>query len=215
MSTTEKVKDLLNTYEFTKAFVLDDAYDTVPEFTQLIDLVSPDLVDVLQTVSKEVAAELNTTLEEFGIESDDWDTAISCEGFLRRLWELKLQHRLPEPVVKAAFGAYQDEVLQKRNALAPLLKFLKDDLKLSVSQAGRESTALPADTKVVFLDLFLGITDNDAAREEAADKIKELLAGLGDYDRPIVVLMSSKRGEELESMSEVLRSRAGLMGAKF
>lgn len=215
MSTTEKVKELLNDHQFTKAFVLDDAYDSAPDFSQLIPLVGPDLADLVPSLDTEIIATLNEVLEEIGLETDDWEGAISEEKFLRALWDLRAGGKLSDPVIDSSFGVYLNELESKKHALQPLLTFLKEDLGLSISKSGRESHSLPADTKLVFLDLFLGITDDDSAREEAADKIKELLKDISDRDRPVVVLMSSKTGEELEKMAEVLRSRAGLMGAKF
>jgi hypothetical protein len=215
MSTTERVKALLNEHHFTKAFVLDDAYDETPDFSQLLNLVDGKVLDALEKVETVLAKELNGTLTEVGIEEDDWETGLGNEVFLQKLWNLKVAKRLPDAVETGVFGVYNHEIEQKKASIKPLLNFLEDDLGLSVNQAGRESTTLPTDSKIVFLDLFLGITDNSAARDEAADKIKLLLNGMADRDRPVVVLMSSKTGEELESMAEDLRSRAGLMGAKF
>ncbi|TWB02478.1 hypothetical protein [Gluconacetobacter diazotrophicus] len=215
MSTTESVKSLLNEHHFTKAFVLDDAYDKKPEFSQLFGTLDDNLPDLLDSLDREVAAELNAVLIKAGFEADDWEAAVTYEEFLATLWAMKVQGRLPVDVAKSAFGSYDADVESKRAAIAPLIDFLKNDLGLTVAKAGRESKNLPADTKVVFLDLFLGITDNDSARDEAVDKIKELLKDIGDRDRPVVVIMSSKTGEQLESMAEDLRNRAGLMGAKF
>ncbi|MER9977747.1 hypothetical protein [Mesorhizobium sp. M0085] len=215
MSTTERVKELLNGYKFTKAFVLDDAYDTEPEFSQLAGLVANDLPEQLEKLDKPLLTELNKVLDAEGIEQDDWETAITFGSFMSALWTMKRDGRLSDGATKSAFGTYEADVESKRAAIAPLLTFLKGDLGLTVIEAGRESQSLPVDTKVVFLDLFLGITDDNAARAEAADKIKELLRDMGDHERPVVVLMSSKTGEQLEDMAEDLRKRAGLMGAKF
>jgi hypothetical protein len=215
MGMTEAVKGLLNEYSFTKAFVLDDAYDKAPDFSQLGGLVGADLPEELEKVDEALRIQLNEILAAEGLEADDWDNGITLEPLLRKLWELRKAGQLPEAIGKEAFSIYDREVEQKKSALEPLLNFLSTDLQLTVNKAGRESKKLPSDSKIVFLDLFLGITDDAAARDEAADKIKELLAELGDRERPIVVLMSSKTGEELESMAEHLRRRAGLLGAKF
>jgi hypothetical protein len=215
MSTTERVRELLNDHNFTKAFVLDDAYDKQPEFSQLEGLVSDDLVGHIEKLDKNLLGELGEILAGEGLEKDDWDTAVTLEPILHKLWTYKSQGKLSNEAAKSAFGAYEADVESKKATIAPLLAFLKEKLGLKVIEAGRESKELPSDTNVVFLDLFLGITDSDSARAEAADKIKQLLASKGDRERPIVVLMSTKTGEQLESMAEELRKTAGLMGAKF
>ena len=215
MGTTEAVKGLLNEYSFTKAFVLDDAYDKSPDFSQLGVLVGDSLSERIEEADETLRTQLNEILVAEGLEADDWDNGVTLEPLLRTLWELRKAGQLPEVVGEEAFSAYDREVESKKAALKPLLDFLSADLQLTVNKAGRESKKLPSDSKIVFLDLFLGITDDDAARDEAADKIKELLAELGDRERPVVVLMSSKTGEELENMAEHLRRRAGLLGAKF
>ncbi|RYG29467.1 hypothetical protein EON81_26665, partial [bacterium] len=86
MSTTEIVKGLLNEHQFTKAFVLDDAYDKMPEFSQLVDLVGGDLGDLLEKLDPDLTGELNAVLEPLGVEEGDWETAVTLEQFLGALW---------------------------------------------------------------------------------------------------------------------------------
>jgi hypothetical protein len=84
-----------------------------------------------------------------------------------------------------------------------------------VQEVGRDIQELPQNTKLIFLDLFLGVKRQDQAREEAAEMIKTLLKNVKDRDRPVVVLMSTETSEQLEGWANELRSKAALLGAKF
>lgn len=214
MKITE-VKRLLSHHSFTKALVIDDGFDALPDFGELIPDVADSAADLVDGLPPELKARLSSVLADEALDGDDWESGLQNVRFLAELWTMRSEKVLSDAVNRAVFGDYDAKVDQKRRDLEPLIGFLSTELNLDVVSAGRESVSLPPNTKLVFLDLFLGLNDIDSARKEAIDRIKLLLNEVADAQRPVVVLMSTKTGEELEHWAEELRERAGLMGAKF
>ncbi len=218
MSTTEAVKELLNEHAFTQALVIDDGFDKEPDFGELSGTLDDGLeaqaAELIESLANTLKEQLGKVLTAEDLEADDWEAGLRNNAFLSLLWTMRAEEALPPELATLVFGDYDTRLGQKQNDLKPLLAFLTGDLSLTVTTAGRERTELPADTKVVFLDLFLGLNDVASAREEAVDRIRMMVEKLPEEDRPVVVLMSTKSGE-LEKWADDLRERAGLMGAKF
>jgi len=215
MATTETVKALFDHYNFHKALIIDDAFDGHPDYDHIV-VAGPSAVgDEIEKLPDGSKARLTATLAREDLRQDDWEAGLANPAFLAELWQLKSEDALPKDIDDVVFGIYTAETEQKLKQLEPLQALLKEALQLTVEEVGRGNRELPANTKVVFLDLFLGVTGQAAAREEAADLIKALLADTKDRERPIVILMSTETGEGLEAWADDLRSRAALLGAKF
>lgn len=215
MATTDSIKALLQQHDFHRALIIDDAFDRQPQYETLI-VAEPNLVgNEIEKLPPEAKARLAAVLKAEDLSEDDWETGLATTSFLAELWKLKGEGVLPKEVDEPVFATHAAETQQKLDQLAPLQVMLKDTLQLKVQELGRDGRELPENTKVVFLDLFLGVTRQDKAREEAAQTIKQLLKGMPDRERPVVVLMSTETGEELETWAEDLRKRASLLGAKF
>jgi hypothetical protein len=215
MATTEAVKTLIQQYDFQKALIVDDAFDGQPDFDTLDVPARSEVGDLIDGLPEVTRAFLNEALVGQDLREDDWEAGLSNASFLAALWKLKLEESLTPDVAEAAFGIFAAERAQKLAQLAPLQALLRNELKLIVEEVGRDGHDLPQGTSVVFLDLFLGVTGQAQAREQAADRIKELLRDMKDQDRPLVVLMSNETGKELEDWAKELRGQAALLGAKF
>lgn len=215
MATTEEVRALVQQYGFQKALIIDDAFDTTPDFHTLEVPAAQGIGDLIDELPDAVRKVLSAALVEQDLNEDDWEGGLGNPLFLTALWNLKLQGSLPPVLAESLFGVFAADIEQKLAQLAPLQALLKNDLNLAVDEVGRDGHQMAEGTSVVFLDLFLGVTGQVQARAEAADRIKKLMNGRTDKARPLVVLMSTQTGKDLEDWAKELRDKAALLGAKF
>lgn len=198
------LKDLLAAGGIKSAVVIDDAYDKVPKASDL---------------------------DGQGIWSTFWADAASSEAVLIEIFpaysELEPEQlQLSDPFVAAVWGAdgklpaeLRDPLFQGyRQAIATDRKFL-DDLEarlkaagLDVIQSGRTPPQAAKGVPLVFVDLFLGATQQEGDIDLSLAALAPTLQG-HEKEPPCVVLMS--RSELLTDKKERFRDGAGLLGALF
>ena len=215
MATTETVLELLRQHEFRRALIIDDAFDPEPQYETLVVDDRRGVGDAIDDLQEPEKARLSEVLRNVDLSEDDWESGLTSTPFLAELWKIKEEGILPGVISEAVFQIYESEREQKLRQLDPLKNLLTTRLQLEVEESGREGCILPDNINVVFLDLFLGVARQDHARAEAAGRIKMLLENSKDRERPLVILMSTETGEELEHWADELRSSASLLGAKF
>lgn len=215
MATTDTVRDLVERHAFRKVLIIDDAFDGKPNFDNFEVPTTAGVGEHIDRLSDAARAALNDVLIREDLKEEDWEAGLGNAAFLEVLWGMKDEGALTVELNELVFGVFVAEKEQKLAQLAPLQVLLKDELHLAVEEVGSGPHDLSDSIAVVFLDLFLGVTGEAAAREQAADLIKTLLKGITDRDRPLVVLMSTTAGKELEDWAKELRAQAALLGAKF
>lgn len=208
------LQTLVLQHNVKRALIIDDAYDLVPEAEDLKGLPTGPMVSALQLESLEIKQILGPTLEALGLEEDEFEDGLSEDDFVSHLWQLAEAGTLSTSSANALFQNYRAEQEQKRKQLLPLEALLKDELHLPFETQGRETDGQPQ-CDLLFLDLYLGVTDDDAALQQAISRVKRLVETLGDEARPLVVVMSTKAGGELSTLASRLQADASLLGCKF
>lgn len=183
--------------------IIDDAYDpptaealrdAIPVFWDQV-VRKPTLLKELQGIAPAVA-----------------DQADIDDAVLKKLFD---EHqRLPQvgPLCKKHLFALK---LEKLALLGPLRAHL-DELKLSagVIELGSEEPLPAGPVKLVFLDYFLGPTDDAEAVKAATAKAEEIYRHTpADADKPFIVLMSSK--PDADAGKETFREASKLLGGLF
>lgn len=197
-----------------RALIIDDAYDVVPEAEDIYGVDVSKVVAALHSEPVDIRTALGQVLIERDLEEDEFEEGLNEDKFIAKLWELAESGALQASTSKLLFEVYRALQEQKREQLKPLEALLKDELHLAVETQGRESSAV-AEWDLLFLDLFLGVTDDDNAIKSAIARVKRLIANMADEARPLVVVMSTKAGIELSTLASRLQAEASLLGCKF
>ncbi|MBX5032707.1 hypothetical protein [Rhizobium lentis] len=209
------LENLIIENEITRALIIDDAYDMAP--TSYIVLKTGDLPEIMKALHAEppeVRAMFETVLVENGFEPDEIEEGLEEDAFILKLWEMSEAKTLTAKSTLALFEVFKADRDAKRAALEPLERLLKDRLKVKFDTQGTQYSELDG-CQIVFLDLYLGETDAQSALDEAATRIKRMVNRLSDANRPLVFLMSTKGGVELDSKASELQKKASLLGCKF
>jgi|GEM_PF-2789802 len=209
------LEDLIIENEITRALIIDDAYDMEP--TSFIVLKNGDRSQIVKALSAEPPAVreiFGAALVEHGLDDDEIEEGLDEDAFILKLWELSETKVLTQDSTAALFQVFKADRDAKRAALEPLEKLLKERLNVKFDTQGTQYSALDG-CQIVFLDLYLGETDAQRALDEAASRIKRLVDSLSDEERPLVFLMSTKGGVELDSKASELQKKASLLGCKF
>ncbi|WP_142781930.1 hypothetical protein [Agrobacterium sp. T29] len=209
------LESLIAKNEITRALIIDDAYDMAP--TSYTVLKTGDLAQIMTALNAEpleVRALFGPVLVNSGYEPDEIEEGLEEDDFILKLWQLSEANTLTAESTAALFGVFKADRDAKRAALEPLEKLLKDRLKVKFDTQGTKYSELDG-CQIVFLDLYLGETDAQSALDEAATRINRLVDRLSDAERPLVFLMSTKGGVELDGKASELQKKASLLGCKF
>ncbi|MGY3135358.1 hypothetical protein ACVWZM_006040 [Bradyrhizobium sp. USDA 4501] len=206
---------LVQTHQIKQALIIDDAYDTVPFADDLLfsdtDAAATALYD---RSSGPVRKVLGAILEEKGFDSEDFAAGLKDDSFVEKLWKLAQAGKLAKQVVSQLFGSFEAVQASKKKQLEYLEEFLSKS-KIEFTPQGRREMSGPENVQIIFLDLYLGITDTEAALEDAVERIRGLLEGKPDEQRPLIVVMSTTGSTRLYDVASELQVRAELIGCKF
>jgi hypothetical protein len=188
-----------------RVVIIDDAYDEEPTASSVEErywnFFLEDLSDVdLTLIGREfdVFDKINALYRLRG--SDD---------FVKFLWT----NRGVSTVFSALFEGFTEAQRSGRAGLKVLEDYLKDlGLDLSTCGTGADAIAAGTTAELVFVDLFLGATQDEAARQRAVDRIRRVIAGRPSNPPLIVVISASSR---LELLRDWCRDSAGLLGSQF
>lgn len=203
----EQVQTLLRENHIDKVTIIDDAYDDIPKAAEIKAENWNLFLDEIDDESIPLITEL------LSIPSYDEEIVKlhkNKDVFTAELWAQK--HRLSARVKKALFEDYINEQQGKAAQLQPLEKIFRDDLGTQVHCLGRSSDYSHLQSKIVFIDLFLGITGEEEAIARAIKTIREI-TNIDPNNPPIVILMSSS--PRLASKRDVFRDDGQLLGCQF
>lgn len=205
---------LVNQNEIKKALIVDDAYDVIPEAEDLTGLDLSSIAKALGSESPPIREELGEVLASTGLAEDEFEDGLGENAFIEKLWQLSEAGQLTATSSELLFAAYKAEQEQKRAQLLPL-EGLLNTLNLQIETQGRRHTQSLPTCNLLFLDLFLGVTDSGSALNQAIARIKRIVEAMDDEKRPLVIVMSTKSGIELSKLAGRLQREASLLGCKF
>jgi hypothetical protein len=200
----EQVRELLKGKNVSVAVIVDDAYDTTPTAD---DLVAARWNSFFDDISEEDEQRLREALGPAYDELDAPELAKNDE-FVQALWDLQ------ESVAPAKdiFAVYHTTQSRKRQVLEPLVTLLSGDLGMTCHQVGREVSLPELGGQVIFLDLYMGFVEVNAAMKRAASRVRELI----DADPsapPSIILLS--QSSDIENLAPKLRDDAEILGCQF
>jgi hypothetical protein len=216
MTTMDQLYKLVQSHNIKNALIIDDAYDSVPlaEDLQLgdIDSITYDLA----RSSKAVKKTLGALLESNALDRDDYVEGMNNDNFIAKLWDLANSKKISKELRAKLFTSYEADQESKRSQLVFLEELLKTDLKITYKSQGRTLGKDPIDEfQIIFLDLYLGVTDKKTAIDQAIERIRVLLENSSDERRPLIIVMSTSGSTQLQELASDLQSRAELLGCKF
>lgn len=202
-----QVQALLRQNNIDDVAIIDDAYDDIPKAAEIKTENWNLFLDEMDDESIEVIKQL--------LGFDIYDEKVVQElrnddNFTARLWGN--QQNLSGRVRKALFEGYINEQQGKAAQLLPLEKIFREVLGTQVHCLGRGSDYSRLQTKIVFIDLFLGITSEEEAIERAIRTIRDI-KNVDPNNPPVVILMSSS--PRLASKRDVFRDEGKLLGCQF
>lgn len=197
--------DLLRDRGIDRALIVDDAVDPVPRASDLQDQadrwaifvadVPPENVNLIEAASPQTA----------GL---PFDEKIARDDYVAAIWHLRGQ-----------LGAHADDLFETYDArqaadlrYVNLARDIIVDLGLACDMAGREFEAQAADAKLILIDLYLGVAQNEAALEASMLRLGEVVANR-KANPPLVVLMS--RSNRLHLRRDEFRDEVGLIESGF
>lgn len=199
------ISTLLAERGIDRVLIIDDGYDAVPKAADLANeraAWSNFIADL--SLHEAAIAEAFPGYVEF--ETDD---LVQSDAFVAALWGLR--GKLAGNAWEDLFGQYERD----ENSDYAFLSQLEDRLAalgLAVQRAGRDTPIGDRKVPIVFVDLFLGSAQNEAAMGGSIKRIRELIGGR-ETDPPLVVLMS--RSDRLDMNKDEFRRQTGLLGAMF
>ncbi|MCU1249945.1 MAG: hypothetical protein JWQ49_2974 [Edaphobacter sp.] len=200
----EQVRELLKGKNVSVAVIVDDAYDTTPTAD---DLVAARWSSFFDDISEEEEQRIRELVGPTYDELDAPELAKS-DGFVQALWSLQA---LIGPA-RDIFAVYHTTQSRKRQVLEPLVRLLSGDLAMTCHQVGREVSLPELGGQVIFLDLYMGFVEVNAAMKRAASRVRELI----DADPsapPSIILLS--QSSDIEKLAPKLRDDAEILGCQF
>ena len=198
------LKELLESSGIKSAVVIDDAYDKVPKASDL------DGQEIWSTFWADANPSEAALAEIFPAYPDMQPEQLQLsDQFVAAVWgaEGKLPAALRDPL----FQGYRQAIATDRKYLDDLEARLKA-AGLDVIQSGRVPPQEAIGVPLVFVDLFLGATQQEGDIDLSLAALAPMLQG-HEKEPPCVVLMS--RSELLGDKKERFRDGAGLLGALF
>ena len=199
----EQVKALLAEQALTQAAIIDDAFDDRPT----VDDLDADLWDrFFDDLSEEDEDGLAKAYGKDITKAEPSDLRRDV-AFISAVWALRDE-------IEAAEDLFEDYVVKQAGKRADLkpLEDLLSQLALPVRTSGRTADIDVSDVQILFLDLYLGYVEDNAAITLAIERLKQVVAQRAD-DPPIVVLMS--RGPSLDKIAPRVRDEGELLGCQF
>ena len=201
----EQLKALFNRQRLSRVVVIDDAFDEEPHPNDIDDARWSRFFD---DYAKAFEDQLK---EDFGRDKFESMAPLSLArdpAFLKLVWDSKDQ----DPAALELFSEFEDTQRGKLARIEPLKSLLQEKLSLDYVTSGSQDALDFGDADIVFLDLFLGYTENDTAIDRGIARVKKIIA-----DRrarpPSVVLMSES--PRLDSMGSRVRDDAEILGCQF
>lgn len=203
------VTELLVRHGLTTALIIDDGYDPVPRASDLA--ADADAWDVFfDDLGDEDRACLAPAFAAAPAEHAGSRPALrNSDAFVAAVWRLRgtLRAELWNPL----FAQYEIDTNTDRADL----KAIEDGLValgVAVVTSGRTLPEAARTAPLIFVDLFLGTGQDQAAVDTSIGRVQELLVGR-EAAPPAVVLMS--RSTRLQEHKLAFRDEAGLLGAMF
>jgi hypothetical protein len=201
----DEIKKVLVREGIQTAAIIDDVYDETPT----LDDVDREQWDYFETDLAEVELDLiqgELSVDDVYAELSRLKTDVK---FLEFLW---LRRGVSE-VFAALFKPFQERQDSGKAALAPLELLLTElGLKPATVGARDAETGRAQDAGLIFLDLFLGGRQDEAARDRAVKRVGRIVNARRARP-PLVVLMSSST--RLEELRDRCRDEAELLGCQF
>lgn len=215
MSDLDQLIELVREHEIKRALIIDDAYDEIP-FAEDLEISSIPLTakSLFKGAATPVKTALAKILEEKGIDGDDYVEGLADDDFVEKLWRLAKSGKVNSALRKEIFGGFEATQASKKKQLEYLEGFLSSSKVEFISQGRRDSSSTDQ-FQIIFLDLYLGVTDNDTAIDGAVGRIQSMLEGKPDEQRPLIVVMSTTGNVRLYELASDLQRRAELLGCKF
>lgn len=204
----EQVRELLVTQNVARAVIIDDAFDECPTVGDLEHAGWDRFFDDLTDKDNERLAGLYGSQE---YEAQGTAELRRSQPFIKIVWGLRPDIPAADELC-AEFARVQE---RKREELVPLQGLLVDQLKLDCKTAGRASGAdagVVAAADLIFLDLFLGYVEVDAAIDAAITRVNAIVDGRREAP-PTVILISAS--PEIFNIGPRLRDEAELLGCQF
>lgn len=202
-----QLQALLRENEINEVTIIDDAYDNVPKAAEIRSENWNLFLDEIDHESSLLITEL--------LSIEDYDEEVvnshkNDDSFIANLWAQR--ERLSTRVKTLLFKDYIIDQEGKIAQLEPLETIFRVSLDTQVRCLGRSSDFTQLQTRLVFIDLFLGITGEEEAIAQAIRIIKNI-TNIDPQSPPLVVLMSSS--PRLTSKRDVFRDDGQLLGCQF
>lgn len=200
----DEIREILTREGITSAAIIDDVYDEIPT-SRDIDAESWNFF-----LDDQSEREVAVIRDGYGLTDPEsrWEELRNDDNFIKFLWE----RRDESEVFQALFNSYIRRREAGRKQLEPLRTLLFNDLGLQGSTYGATQRGEAAGAQLLFMDLFLGTQQDDAARNKAMERVKEIVDPRRESP-PMIVLMSSST--RLAEMRDDFRDEAGLIGCQF
>jgi hypothetical protein len=200
-----ELKLLLAERSYTSAVIIDDAYDERPlpgdldqeRWNRFFDYISPD-----------DEARLIGGYGKESYDAEDVSQISRNDRFIKLVWN----ERRNIPAAEVLFSEFDRTQNGKREELAPLVRLLSEGLGLKCLTLGREGGAEAADAPIIFLDLFLGLLEDEDAINRAIQRVKKVIADRPAKPPSIVLLSASPR---LSELGPRIRDEGELLGCQF
>lgn len=203
----EQVQTLLKENNIAEIAIIDDAYDDIPKSSEIR---TENWNLFLDEVDSESISFINELLSIDSYDEEVVKGHKNDDSFTAKLWAQK--RRLSARVQEALFDDYINEQQGKVSQLQPLEKIFREQLGVKVHCLGRSSDITQYQSRLVFIDLFLGGTGEEEAIQKAISIIQKI-KNVDPINPPLVVLMSSS--PRLASMRDVFRDDGSLLGCQF
>jgi hypothetical protein len=215
MNDLSQLFELVQTHHIKQALIIDDAYDTVP-FAEDLLLASIETVAgaLYERASIPIRRTLGALLEANACEPDDYSAGLLDNEFVEKVWQLAKSGKISKAVSKEIFGTFEANQVSKKKQLE-YLEALLEKSKIEFTSQGRREESPSDGFQIIFLDLYLGVTDSQTALDDAVARIHRLLDGKPDEQRPLIVVMSTVGDTRLYDLASQLQARAELLGCKF
>lgn len=200
----DEIREILTREGISSAAIIDDVYDEIPT-SHDIDGESWNFF-----LDDQSEREIAIIREGYGLTDPEsrWEELRNDDNFIKFLWELRDESE----VFQALFNSYIGRREAGRKQLEPLRILLFNDLGLQGNTYGSNQRSEAASAQLLFMDLFLGAQQDDAARNKAMERVKEIVDPRRESP-PMIVLMSSST--RLHEMRDDFRDEAGLIGCQF
>lgn len=201
MSDTQQVRNA----GISRAVIVDDGYDEVPQVSELRDEGAWDsLFDDAQGAA---AARIEALFPTY--DPQDREELKSSQEFIDALWEGR-------DSIRDLLGGLFDDYEQKISENYPFLSAAEaalTALDIPFEKCGRNFVAPAMEADLIVIDLFLGIQQGALDREYTVERLKETIELRGDRPLPSIILMS--RVPQIAELASDFRRDAKLHGSFF